>query len=436
MVWSVSELKFLLNDILYDNGLISGELYVKCGKQHISSLPHDLRTNDESKLLQRKYEIINRWKDLGENINDKYPPEFFDISIDGDYDYDEGRYTINADKVVEYYDSINETNEVVVSNNREQYLNRITDIDGEIKDIDKRQNELNNELKELQSESDKESRNFNKLQKEFLDADDEYESLLKSPELLDGRKQDIDKVNKLWDSIQRFTNYYDTYEMSASEEGIDMDMPLSSRDYDRMGVIESRINNNMKLLNDFYKNGIMPTDKEKEILRDISRDINEYSSYMIEPYNFDIDEIAYLRREAEHDVPDLLSGLSKTPEKLSGLKNKRDSARNNLNNSQSSILKLESDIKDINDTKKRLRRNKKELKERKSNLKDNTPKKSDVKKYSNIEDIRKLAKEFRSDIKKIQDYQIELRKVNNSLGFDDVENEFDGLPNNGFDELW
>lgn len=430
---SISELKFLINDILYDSGLIDAELYVKCGKAHISSLPGDLRTNDKEKLLQRKDEIIRRWNDLNGLMEKKYPEIFWEISMDDEsYNPDEGMYLFNGEKLIEYYDSINDVHEVINGNVRENYLNKIEDIDSSIKEIDKQQKDLNKELKDLQSKSENESRNFNKLQKEFLDADDAYESLLKSPELLKDRKDDVNRVKELWDNIQGFRRYYDSYEMAAMEDGVDIDIPLSQSDYGAIHRIESRVNENIKFLDDLFKNDIMVSDSGKDLLRSISDDIQKYSNYMIEPWNYDIDEISYLRSEAKHDVPSLLRGLRETPEKLVNLESKKNDARERLNKSQSTILGFEESISEIKDSKRELRKIKKGLKERKSDLKNNTPTKSDVKKNNDINDVRKLAKEFNKDLKKVHDYQKELMKVNINLGYDAYDSiEFlNGLPMN------
>lgn len=37
-----NEIKEIINESLYNNGLINEEIYLKCGKPHISSLPYDL----------------------------------------------------------------------------------------------------------------------------------------------------------------------------------------------------------------------------------------------------------------------------------------------------------------------------------------------------------------------------------------------------------
>lgn len=53
---------------LHNKGIIDNELYEKCSKPHISSLPYDLRTNDEEKLTERKNEIENKINEVNNNI--------------------------------------------------------------------------------------------------------------------------------------------------------------------------------------------------------------------------------------------------------------------------------------------------------------------------------------------------------------------------------
>lgn len=48
-----SEIKELINEVLYQNDLISKDVYEKCGKPHISSLPGNLRSNDMTLLNNR-----------------------------------------------------------------------------------------------------------------------------------------------------------------------------------------------------------------------------------------------------------------------------------------------------------------------------------------------------------------------------------------------
>lgn len=65
------DIKEIINNSLYNNGLISQEIYEKCGKpKYIQSLPHNLRTNDVYKLNERLSEIEKRLKNNKKDIND------------------------------------------------------------------------------------------------------------------------------------------------------------------------------------------------------------------------------------------------------------------------------------------------------------------------------------------------------------------------------
>lgn len=56
-------IKILIADKLYDEDLIDDEVYEKCSKPHISSLPGDLRSNDKNKLNQRKNSAKKKLED-------------------------------------------------------------------------------------------------------------------------------------------------------------------------------------------------------------------------------------------------------------------------------------------------------------------------------------------------------------------------------------
>ena len=68
MTLNEDNLKTLIANALYDNEIINTELYEKCSKQHITTLPYDLRTNDLVKLKERETEIKNRITEETENI--------------------------------------------------------------------------------------------------------------------------------------------------------------------------------------------------------------------------------------------------------------------------------------------------------------------------------------------------------------------------------
>ena len=68
MTLNEDNLKTLIANVLYDNEIIDTELYEKCSKQHITTLPYDLRTNDLVKLKERETEIKNRITEETENI--------------------------------------------------------------------------------------------------------------------------------------------------------------------------------------------------------------------------------------------------------------------------------------------------------------------------------------------------------------------------------
>ena len=53
---------------LLQKGVINEEIYIKCSKPHISSLPYNLRTNDMEKLTERKEEIEKRIGEVTEAI--------------------------------------------------------------------------------------------------------------------------------------------------------------------------------------------------------------------------------------------------------------------------------------------------------------------------------------------------------------------------------
>ena len=53
---------------LLQKGVINEEIYIKCSKPHISSLPYNLRTNDTEKLTERKEEIEKRIGEVTEAI--------------------------------------------------------------------------------------------------------------------------------------------------------------------------------------------------------------------------------------------------------------------------------------------------------------------------------------------------------------------------------
>lgn len=68
---SSNEINRIISDSLYYKGLIDYDLYVKCGKkEHISSLPYDLRSNDKEKLDERRKEIEKRISIEESNINE------------------------------------------------------------------------------------------------------------------------------------------------------------------------------------------------------------------------------------------------------------------------------------------------------------------------------------------------------------------------------
>lgn len=66
-------IKILIADKLYNNGLIDEEMYGKCSKPHISSLPGDLRSTDLDKLNSRVDAInenLKKYKDNNKKLND------------------------------------------------------------------------------------------------------------------------------------------------------------------------------------------------------------------------------------------------------------------------------------------------------------------------------------------------------------------------------
>ena len=54
------EIKQIINNKLYEKGIINDEIYEKCSKPHITSLPYDNRTNDPTKLQKKIKKIFNR----------------------------------------------------------------------------------------------------------------------------------------------------------------------------------------------------------------------------------------------------------------------------------------------------------------------------------------------------------------------------------------
>lgn len=64
------EIKQLIADSLYNEELINEELYEKCSKPHIQSLPYDNRVTDEDKLDERKEEINKRVEEEEQKIKD------------------------------------------------------------------------------------------------------------------------------------------------------------------------------------------------------------------------------------------------------------------------------------------------------------------------------------------------------------------------------
>ena len=64
------EIKRLINEVLFKRGLINKDIYEKCGKPHITSLPHDLRTNDVDKLNQRLQSIYSKYSDSWDEVKD------------------------------------------------------------------------------------------------------------------------------------------------------------------------------------------------------------------------------------------------------------------------------------------------------------------------------------------------------------------------------
>lgn len=66
-------IKILIADKLYNNGLIDEEMYGKCSKPHISSLPGDLRSTDLDKLNSRVDAInenLKKYKDNNKKLKD------------------------------------------------------------------------------------------------------------------------------------------------------------------------------------------------------------------------------------------------------------------------------------------------------------------------------------------------------------------------------
>lgn len=430
-----NDYRFLIANALFDKNLINGHLYIKCSKpKYIQALPGDGRTNDPKLLQERKDAILQKWNKIRDKIESKnYPDEFWDIAFEEDImndfpDYfDKGAIWYIGDKVVDYYNGLLETDGVLLDNAYDSYKERINDISNQMKVIDDEQKSLNSDLKEIDNDNNRLARDFNKFQKDFLSYDDEYNSKLNDPALLNERKSVIEQIKDRWNSygMQNPYHYYDDYEMdyNEDEEGYlspgTFDYPLSDRDSQRFAELRSKINENINILDNLYKNGIMTSDKETELLNNLARDISEYGSYIYEPSMFDIDEMAGLRNDCEVSLPRYIKELTDVPQSLKDIKDKRDNVKDKLDNVMSKRNENDVNIQQIKDRKANLRKDKKNLKERKSILQESMPKKKDKKtRLTDIREIRDLAKEFASDISMAQQYQNELFSINLKLNQD------------------
>lgn len=135
------DIKEIINDSLYNNGLISQEIYEKCGKpKYISELPYDLRTNDVDKLNERLSEIEKRLKNNKKDIKD------FESQIKKQ-ERDKEKFQKKYDKASEifgdwYYDKENKIGDIIYQwsnfesgNHGDITVNDVEDKLNKVKDI-------------------------------------------------------------------------------------------------------------------------------------------------------------------------------------------------------------------------------------------------------------------------------------------------------------
>ena len=169
---SEEQIRTLINDSLYEKDLINEGLHEKCGKpKHISALPHDLRTNDTEKLQARKEAIIDKWKEVNNEIGAKnYPEEFWDIAQATTSD----EVQVVSERVVEHYDNLLNTHKDLNTFIRESYQQKIDEINSGIEDFQGSYDAQRATLGELNERNIKLKEELPKLEQRFNELNEEY----------------------------------------------------------------------------------------------------------------------------------------------------------------------------------------------------------------------------------------------------------------------
>lgn len=371
------DIKIMIAESLYKNNLINDELYEKCGKPHISSLPGDLRTNDPVKLQQRKDAIIDKWNEIdNEIISKNYPEEFWNISEDkGEFIYDEetgSRELYDGQKVVDYYDNLlntkNELNDMI----RERYDSQIDDLTKENTARRKIIDDFAEKWHESQSEYAQTEHKISDIDKELSKINRELRSLEKESDRRDALQAKLDDGYAIIDEFLKANGLE-----SSILDGVDQ-----NPDYRR------RVNEQYNGLGD-YALSIMEIEAELDDFKE-----SEY-------YNNNIMKLRDNRNSKESDKRNLQRSLPDIQNNIDYYFRAADGSQRVYDNVQRRI---------------------KELKQSKPNKNQR-----DNESYQELVDKKNLAIEFKNDINKAHDYQSELTKVNERLGYD-ADNVWDGLP--------
>ena len=230
------DIKNLIADSLYDKDLINDELYEKCGKPHISSLPHDLRTNDPKKLQARKEAIIKEWNKIDREIGDKnYPDEFYKIAVEGDIGYNEDKdeyVSFDADAVIKHYDDLLNTHKDLNDYIRERYDNQIEKANNKIefykeanKEVKESINRNNQEANKLEDQVNNDRKELFKEQSNLYDLMTEYEKQENLKIRMDDAEAVIDNIlkdnNATWEDLDAFDiDYSRVAEINAIAPGL------------------------------------------------------------------------------------------------------------------------------------------------------------------------------------------------------------------------